>query len=612
MSATPNNAGAAWSKPLPETAISVSGASSNGAQNALQALLAFACIHEQATRRRRVEAGKSPSTHALDSKEEQFALDEVLQLVSARAVAITGADGVAIALAQDDAIVCRASFGRISPDPGIKLDAEAGFSGACLRSGQTVRCDDTETDSRVNAQVCRILGTRSMIAVPLTAKGRVVGLVEAFSTEPHGFNDSDVRSLNLLGELILAAIRPEEEDRLAEVAGRLIIPQLAPAAHVQVPPPVVPPIQRARARIIVDEKFVPPPGHKDSTKPEAPVIGTRIPIPEIAPAQEPIEKQESKQKIEEAPVEAAEPVAAAAKPAVPVHVRVLQRLHSLTGMGLAAALVVVALGLAWAISAKIRHGAQAISADTQQSVEVRTAEGESREIILPAPAEVKAGPAPQVTGLRHWASGDTSTVVVDLQDQVQYEAHSLDNPSRIYFDLHDTKIGPGLSNNENIEVNDALLKRLRMAQPVEGVTRVVLETSAHAEFSVSLDPNPYRLTIEVRKPTAANAVVASATPLPKPSPSFSVSPKAKGRGFATSTEFQVVLDAGHGGWDLGTVGKKGLLEKDVVLDIVQRVGKLLESKLGAQVIYTRQDDSYLPLEKRAEIANLAKADLFLS
>jgi N-acetylmuramoyl-L-alanine amidase len=77
-------------------------------------------------------------------------------------------------------------------------------------------------------------------------------------------------------------------------------------------------------------------------------------------------------------------------------------------------------------------------------------------------------------------------------------------------------------------------------------------------------------------------------------------------------EFQVVLDAGHGGWDLGTVGRKGLLEKDLVLDIVLRLGKLIQSGLGAQVIYTRQDDLYLPLEKRAEIANLARADLFLS
>jgi N-acetylmuramoyl-L-alanine amidase len=77
-------------------------------------------------------------------------------------------------------------------------------------------------------------------------------------------------------------------------------------------------------------------------------------------------------------------------------------------------------------------------------------------------------------------------------------------------------------------------------------------------------------------------------------------------------KLRVVLDAGHGGWDLGTVGRKGLLEKNLVLDIVERLGHLVESRLGADVIYTRKDDSYLSLEKRAEIANLAKASLFLS
>src|SRR5436853_2671808 len=283
MSATPNNAttvAATWTVP-PRTGSAETDLGENCGRDALQALLAFASIHQQAARR------KSAPDSVTTRKEDYLALDEVLRLVAARALSITGADGVAIALADENAIVCRASMGRIAPPPGVRLDPHSGFSGACLRSGQTVRCDDSDNDARVNAEACRDLGTRSMIAVPLTAKGRVVGLVEAFSTEPHGFNDSDVRSLNLLGELILAAIRPEEEDRLAEVAARLIIPQLAPAAHVQVPTPVVPPVPGARARIIVDEKFVPPPGRKDSIKPEPPVIATRIPIPEVAPAQEP-------------------------------------------------------------------------------------------------------------------------------------------------------------------------------------------------------------------------------------------------------------------------------------------------------------------------------------
>ena len=81
---------------------------------------------------------------------------------------------------------------------------------------------------------------------------------------------------------------------------------------------------------------------------------------------------------------------------------------------------------------------------------------------------------------------------------------------------------------------------------------------------------------------------------------------------ASSAKFRIVLDAGHGGWDMGTVGRKGLMEKNLVLDIVARLGKLVSKRLGAEVIYTRHDDTYVSLEKRTEIANLAGADMFLS
>lgn len=77
-------------------------------------------------------------------------------------------------------------------------------------------------------------------------------------------------------------------------------------------------------------------------------------------------------------------------------------------------------------------------------------------------------------------------------------------------------------------------------------------------------------------------------------------------------KMRIVVDPGHGGWDLGTVGRRGLLEKDLVLEIAQRLGKLLESRLGSEVIYTRQDDNYVPLDERAGIANQVQADLFIS
>jgi N-acetylmuramoyl-L-alanine amidase len=75
---------------------------------------------------------------------------------------------------------------------------------------------------------------------------------------------------------------------------------------------------------------------------------------------------------------------------------------------------------------------------------------------------------------------------------------------------------------------------------------------------------------------------------------------------------RVVIDPGHGGHDQGTEGPHGLLEKDLVLDVAQRLGALIEQRLGAEVIFTRSDDTFIPLEGRTALANEKKADLFLS
>jgi N-acetylmuramoyl-L-alanine amidase len=603
MSATPSNAGSEWTGP--NLVPGLSPAEDDG-RNALQALLAFACIHQQATQRTPETPGSGAPKLPVKISPEQFGLDEVLALVAQRALSITGSDGVAVALADNDAIICRASAGEIAPPPGITLDPNSGFSGACLRSGQTVRCDDSETDSRVNAQACRTLGTRSMIAVPLSAKQRVIGLIEAFSKEAYGFNDSDVRSLNLLGELILAAIRPEEENRLAEISRKVVVPEparLADEGAVLAQP--------KSARLIVDEKFTPLPP-RIATEP-AKVEATPEIKPELAPIQEETKQanasaQHVRESFSAAATYLAEhailgPKELEAPGQLPAH-------RSVTGIVLIAASVLVAIGLGCLIFQKIRHGEQAISANTQTPVLIRTNNTQSAEILPTLPAPVP-GATSQVTGIRQWSTANSSVVVIDLQDQVQYEDHTLENPSRIYFDLHDTKIASALLNHSSDVANDPFLKRIRVAQPTEAITRVVLETNGDVGYSLRLDSNPYRLTVDLHKREPPASTVSTPA-LPKPSPGISAKPTKEGRAAVASAEFRIVLDAGHGGWDLGTVGKKGLLEKDLVLDIVERLGKLVETNLDAKVIYTRQDDSYLPLEKRAEIANLAGADLFLS
>src|SRR5262249_12276256 len=149
---------------------------------------------------------------------ELFVLDEVLQLVAERAVAITGADGLAIALAESNEIVLRAAAGTVCPDPGTRIDRDSAFSGACFRTAQVINCDDTETDSRVTVDACRKMGVRSMVAVPLCGRRRVIGVLEAFSSWPFAFNEIDVRNLTLLAELVLGTLKPEDEDRFTQSA----------------------------------------------------------------------------------------------------------------------------------------------------------------------------------------------------------------------------------------------------------------------------------------------------------------------------------------------------------------------------------------------------------
>jgi N-acetylmuramoyl-L-alanine amidase len=252
---------------------------------------------------------------------------------------------------------------------------------------------------------------------------------------------------------------------------------------------------------------------------------------------------------------------------------------------------------------------------------------------LTAVADSKLSALPKITGVRHWASSMGSTVVIDMEDQVPYEVHRLMSPERIYFDLHDTVLSPDL-NGKTMEVGDTLLTRVRIAQPVAGVTRVVLDTKDGSNFSVSMESNPYRLVVELRgseKTLTKNSIApkqlppaqsapdqssgsANAAPVPlKTAPVAGLAPNVSDQPWpARNGKFRIVLDAGHGGWDLGTVGRQGLLEKDLVLDVTQRLGKLLQARMGSEVIFTRTADTYLPLEQRADFANAAQADVFVS
>lgn len=357
---------------------------------------------------------------------------------------------------------------------------------------------------------------------------------------------------------------------------------------------------------------------------------------------------------------------------------------------------------------------------------------ELSDAAMNAPPPPRKGKLPLVTGLRHWSTPIYTRVAIDLQEEVQYEASRVPNPDRIFFDLHGAKLSPELIGKSVEVTDDGFLKRIRMAQFSNDVTRIVLDVSNVSEYSAFLLPNPWRLIIDVhgskqgtlpapsliakqrpqpatkapgtssttqsevqtaasktetsagatpspssqmkesdiqasgsslkeiaslsnqpnrvkatRHPTTApvvqsisgttpeqqpdelEALARSAPPAPAPStrqkkkstpdtasPAHVAEPTATGeptmvRALGLKIG-RIVVDAGHGGHDSGTLGPGGIEEKDIVLDVALRLGKLLKQRLGADVIYTRDDDTFIPLETRTAIANKAQADLFIS
>ncbi|HEV8525619.1 MAG TPA: TonB family protein [Terriglobales bacterium] len=138
-------------------------------------------------------------------------LDEVLELVARRSLTITGASGAAIALHREGEMTCRARSGDIAPPLGAPVSADSGLSGECLRKGQTLHCDDADTDPRVNREAARAMGIRSAIIVPLFHHRRALGVFELFSSAPRAFAEQDLRIVELLAGLITTAISYSSE-----------------------------------------------------------------------------------------------------------------------------------------------------------------------------------------------------------------------------------------------------------------------------------------------------------------------------------------------------------------------------------------------------------------
>ncbi len=146
-------------------------------------------------------------------------LDSALQLLVERAQYITGATGTALALPQGEEMVCRASAGASAPAVGARLQVRSGLTGESISRRQLLRCDNAETDARVNLEACRALGIASIVVLPLLRRdGEVRGLFELFSDHPYAFEERDLVALERMADLTLTALDLAERSQNSEAA----------------------------------------------------------------------------------------------------------------------------------------------------------------------------------------------------------------------------------------------------------------------------------------------------------------------------------------------------------------------------------------------------------
>jgi TonB family protein len=157
----------------------------------------------------------SDTANSTASKRARGASPDDLAVVAQRAQAFTNASGVAIALSEGnvDEIVCRARSGASAPEVGAALRVNGTFTGLCIQTGKELRCDDCETDTRVDTAAIRALGIRSMVVAPIREESRVVGVLAAFAPTPHAFTITHVAVLKTMADQISALLQKERRAR---------------------------------------------------------------------------------------------------------------------------------------------------------------------------------------------------------------------------------------------------------------------------------------------------------------------------------------------------------------------------------------------------------------
>ena len=222
--------------------------------------------------------------------------------------------------------------------------------------------------------------------------------------------------------------------------------------------------------------------------------------------------------------------------------------------------------------------------------------------------------------------GGVVRVVLDVNGVRDYAASLMHKPSRLVIELYGTggvqnapvqtaKAAPAPKNSSD-EKSDNLTDAEIIAANAPVASENPLPIGPMEETAPApVAPKPIPSPVKVLNTRNTKAGSSSKPDLVQPP----VTPVPTRDGQSTLTRAlglkigRIVIDAGHGGHDTGTIGPTGLMEKDLCLDVALRLGKIIQQKLpGADIVFTRSDDTFIPLEDRTRIANEAKADLFIS
>ncbi|WP_051179095.1 N-acetylmuramoyl-L-alanine amidase [Thermodesulfovibrio thiophilus] len=202
----------------------------------------------------------------------------------------------------------------------------------------------------------------------------------------------------------------------------------------------------------------------------------------------------------------------------------------------------------------------------------------------------------QIKDIRYYELSQGVRVVVETNGVVEFARGQLKNPERVFFDIKKSLLNKEA--RKEFLVNNSVVNKIRVGQFDTSTVRIVFELlKPDYEFKVIQLENPFRIVIDIYLKGGSKQ---------------SLKELEKKKESKISLKRTIVIDPGHGGKDPGAIGPTGLKEKDVVLDVALKVRELLRSDPQYDIVLTRDQDIFIPLNKRTEIANKINADLFIS